>query len=350
MPPWHVHSRPNTAVLHCNFTVAGKLVRRSTRERDRTRADESAARLYLEAHRRARVPVPDGIEAPRLSAVCSLYLADLKRKIDRGELSRGPSYFYDQKKAMKRTAKRWASVDDVGPGWKTALADWHAEKKKYATLRQETVAVRAMLRWCVESKMLATMPVLTPPTAEEANAEAAERRPMTESERDAFLAALKQLDVRAYRIYAIAFYSGARRSDLSRMTLRQIDWKSGFVTLPPKLTKSRKRDQSLYLHPRAHEALRAHVDEMRLADLDAPVFGDIDLRHWFVRALEQAGILDRHGLTAHHVTRHTAATLIGEKGATLAELMAFGRWATPSMAARYMKVSQAQAKAAASRL
>ena len=48
----------------------------------------------------------------------------------------------------------------------------------------------------------------------------------------------------------------------------------------------------------------------------------------------------------HHV-RHTWATRLGEKGATLQQLMAAGGWKTQSQPLRYMKLQEAQAKEAA---
>ena len=56
----------------------------------------------------------------------------------------------------------------------------------------------------------------------------------------------------------------------------------------------------------------------------------------FGRACRAAGI-DGHGLTPHHVTRHTAATLAAEKpSATLAGLMAQGAWRSASIPEKYL--------------
>jgi len=56
----------------------------------------------------------------------------------------------------------------------------------------------------------------------------------------------------------------------------------------------------------------------------------------------------KHGevLSMHHV-RHTWATSLGAKGATLQQLMAAGGWKTQSQPLRYMKVQEQQAKEAA---
>jgi integrase len=51
-------------------------------------------------------------------------------------------------------------------------------------------------------------------------------------------------------------------------------------------------------------------------------------------------------LSMHHI-RHTWATELGKRGATLQQLMAAGGWKTQSQPLRYMKVQEAQAKEAA---
>lgn len=280
----------------------------------------------------------------------ALYLADLKARIERSELQRGPRYYSDQEAALSRVAQRWTVCADVAPGWKDALGAWHTEGASWRTLQVVTVAARAFLRWAWTAGHLPTKPTLEAPGAEQATIEAQERRPFTARERDRFLAAVRKADPQAHRLYVILFYTAARKSDLERLTLRQIDWRTGFVQLPPRKTKSKKREQVLYLHPKALAALRAEVRARKVVDPDALVFGPINMRKTFAVALDAAKIRDREGLVPHHVTRHTAATLAGEAGATLAELMAFGRWTTPQMAARYMKIRAAQAKKAAERL
>lgn len=280
----------------------------------------------------------------------ALYLADLRVRLERRELTRGPRYYVSQEAALSRMAQRFTVCADVEPGWKDALKDWHAEGTTWRTLQIVTVATRAFLRWAWQAGYLPARPVLEAPKTEDVVLEEEERRPFTAQERDRFLREVRKLDPAAWRIYVILFYTAARKSDLERLTLRQIDWRSGFVGLPPRQTKGRTREQVLYLPAKALAAMRAEVRARKVVDPAALVFGPFSLRRVFARALDAAGIKDRKGLVPHHVTRHTAATLAGEGGATLAELMALGRWTTPGMAARYMKVRAALAKKAADRL
>jgi len=90
-------------------------------------------------------------------------------------------------------------------------------------------------------------------------------------------------------------------------------------------------------------------------DPDHPIFGPFDFhQEWddekkggvFGRALTMAGI-DRHGLTPHHVTRHTAATLALENGVSILGAMAQGGWDSMQSMQRYTHPQLKHARAAA---
>lgn len=346
MPGPNVYRRADSAIYWCSFTLAGRSVRLSTGKRAESEASVEAARLYYEHHARARLPLPASSERPDLVTICDLYLDDLERRIAAREVVRHGKYLADATSILDRVTERWSDVAEVAPGWARACAEWHADVS-WRRLQVVTVFTRAMLRWATDAGHLDVMPELVAPHAEKVATEARERRPFTEQERDRFLRAVRKLDARAWRIYTVLFKTAARKSDLERMTLRQIDFRTGFVTLPARQTKSKARNQVLFLNAAALAAVRAEVRLAKVTDPGAPVFGEFDLTKVYRAALDAARIADRDGLTAHHVTRHTAATMAGASGATLAEMMAFGRWATPQMVVRYMKVSAAQAKAVA---
>jgi integrase len=336
-----------------NYTVAGEHIRLSTGQRDRGEAQEWALASFLEACRRARVAVPEErARAAPLATVAALYLADLDRRLKRGDVTRNTLYYRNQETPLRvRVVPRWAFAHQVtGKEWTRALADWHADGAGWSTLQRTTVATRALLRWAAEAGYIAEEPRLGAPSSESATVEAKERRPFTARERDAFLRAATKADPRMGRIYTVLFWTACRKSDLERLALRQVDLRRGYVRFPPRQTKSKKRDQEVWLHPRAAKAIRAELRERRTVDPAALVFGEFDFRHEFPRVLAAAGVKDASGLTAHHSTRHTTATLAADEGATLAELMALGRWSTPQMAARYMKVNAERSKGALKRL
>ncbi len=64
--------------------------------------------------------------------------------------------------------------------------------------------------------------------------------------------------------------------------------------------------------------------------------------------MERLG-LDEHGLTAHHLARHTAATIWAKGGASGPQLMAAGGWDTLEMVERYMEVDEEMAAEAVSK-
>lgn len=350
MPGPHLYQRKESEVWWWHARVDGKLVRRTTGQRDRAAALEAAAGAWLSECQRARVAVPAGTRV-RLSQLVAVHLGDLRDRLQRGELTRGPRYYSDQEGALRRLALRWQDASEIGPGWERALADWHAEGASWRRLQVVADAARKFVRWAAEAGHLPAAPALRAPSAEDVTVEARERRPFSAGERDRFLAAVAKDDARAARIYTVLFWSACRKSDLERLTWRQVDLREGWLRFPPRQTKSRKRDQVVALHPRAAKALRAELAAQgKVVDPAAPVFGRFSFRARFAGWCAAAGIRDMEGLVPHHVARHTTATLAGDAGATLAELMALGRWVTPQMAARYMRVNARASKRALDRL
>jgi integrase len=118
----------------------------------------------------------------------------------------------------------------------------------------------------------------------------------------------------------------------------------------------------------AISSIRAEIAEKYRGDepipLDEPLFGPFDfqaVRKWkdregnehqyedggvFARACRMAGI-DQHGLTPHHVTRHTAATLALANGTSILGAMAQGGWDSMLSMQRYTKPTLAHAREAA---
>ena len=120
------------------------------------------------------------------------------------------------------------------------------------------------------------------------------------------------------------------------------------------------------LTPRCAEAIREEVAQVQNIDPDRPIFGAFDfhqeaVRKWkdkdgnehqyedggvFARACRMAGI-DQHGLTPHHVTRHTAATIAMENGVSILGVMAQGGWDSMQSMQRYTHANLQHARQAA---
>lgn len=346
-----------------HFTVDGKLVRRATGERDRGKADVRAAAVYLEAHKRSGTAPPPGafdqLGDRQLAHVAGAYLDDVESRIESGELLRNESYHADAERDLRcHILLRFKRVEEITTAsWKAAASAWHAGGLKWRSIQRLTITARHVLRHASALGMLPVVPELRSPKREMVVAEEAPRRAMTEKERRKFLIEVKKISERAWRIYVVLFWSAMRRSDLRRLTLRQINWKTKFAEFPAPKTKSKKEGQAIWLHPRVVRALRAEIatkkklglDKKKLG-LDDPIFSrTFSVEKTGKKAMRAAG-LDMHGLTAHHVTRHTTATLAGDAGASLAELMALGRWSSPQMAMRYMHENAKRSKAALEKL
>jgi integrase len=361
MPGYHLYRRTNGSgkisdVWFVHFSVGGKLQRRSTGKRDRGEADVRAAALYLEAHRAARAPVVAGafdqLGDRELVHVSGAWLDSVEQGIKSGELVRNESYYNDADRDLRcHILPRFKRVADMTTAaWEDASRVWHAEGLKWRSVQRLTITARHVLRFACGLGLVPSVPELRSPRRELVIAEQAPRRAMTEKERDKFLTEVKKLSKRAWRIYTVLFWSAMRRSDLRRLTPRQINWKTKFVEFPPSKTKSRKEGQAIWLHPKVVRALKEEIASRKDLGLDSPIFSrTFSLEHTGKKAMLAAG-LDMHGLTAHHVTRHTAATLAGDAGASLAELMALGRWSSPQMAMRYMHENAKRSKAALEKL
>jgi integrase len=131
-------------------------------------------------------------------------------------------------------------------------------------------------------------------------------------------------------LFEFARETGLRRSELARLARRDInetERRADVVSSHARgLTKSGKR-RTVALTRRALEILAALPERK-----DGLVFGRIpDPRRAFAAATKAAG-LERVWL---HLMRHVGATETGRAGASLADLMGFGGWASIRMAQRY---------------
>lgn len=339
-----------------NFTIDGKLCRHATGERDRGKANVRAAAIYLEAHKQRHTAPPRGafdqLGDRQLAHVAGSYLDDVEGRLKSGELLRSESYHADAERDLRcHILLRFKRVEEITTAsWKAAASAWHAGGLKWRSIQRLTITARHVLRHASAMGMLPVVPELRSPKREMVVAEEAPRRAMTEKERRKFLIEVKKISERAWRIYVVLFWSAMRRSDLRRLTLRQINWKTKFAEFPAPKTKSKKEGQAIWLHPRVVRALRAEIATKKKLGLDDPIFSrTFSVEKTGKKAMKAAG-LDMHGLTAHHVTRHTTATLAGDAGASLAELMALGRWSSPQMAMRYMHENAKRSKAALEKL
>ncbi len=133
----------------------------------------------------------------------------------------------------------------------------------------------------------------------------------------------------AHRFYATLFFTLLRRGELFALSPWWIDWQKQTITIPRSDTKSGE-EETVPLHPRAAEAMKAQMAARGSIDPRKPIFGELDLRRAWKWALAKAGI-ERQGpggvLVTHHSTRHTGATMLSEGGDREA-LKKAGRWSS----------------------
>jgi integrase len=369
MAGYHLYKPTNgsgktSRFFSASFTVAGKLIRRATGERDRGRADVRAAALYLEAHQRARVPISapgfDQLGDRQLAQVAALFLDDLKSRIESNEFSRAESYYDDAERDLRcHILASFKRIDEITTKkWDEAAKAWHASGLKWRSVQRLTITARHVLRFASGLGVLPSVPEIRAPKREQVIAEQATRRSLSKTELTKFLAEVKKISPRAWRIYTVLFWSAMRRSDLRRLTLAQINWSTGYIDFPAGKTKSKKEGQQIWMHPKVVAALKAEIAALekgtkkkpgKKLERDQPLFPQFTVERTGKKAMIAAK-LDLKGLTAHHTTRHTTATLAGDAGASLAELMALGRWSSPQMAMRYMHENAKRSKAALEKL
>lgn len=343
--PFRLYRRKGSPYWWADFLAAGKRYRVSTGERERDAAESRAVVLWSETKARAGDESGIGaIEQPLRQLAARLH-AEAKQR------GRAVSFASGIEGDLRlHILPRWTSIAQITSfAWEQAMIDLHASGQSWRSVQRIGKHLRHLLRFACRVGALASEPVIHSPPRADIVAEQADRRAMTEDERDRFLAYLARRKLwRTHRCYVVMFYAALRRSTVARMTPRWVNWKTHTLTVPPLGTRSR-RQTILWLHPKARKAIRAEMDASAVTDPGRPIFGSFDHKGVFWRAIDGLGI-DRHGLTPNHVARHTAATLMGDARAGALELKAAGGWSTLETADRYTHSSAEASKRAFERL
>lgn len=352
--PFNVYPRKDHPNWWVNFRIAGKRIRldtgveRASGKLNEAEATRKGGALWLEECARAGVPAEPQGELSTLDLLERWVQSDLAVRA----LKRNRRYADQIETDIARhVVPRFPLVSQINRrSWDRAQGELHAGGLTLRSIQRVTVSLRLFLRYCEDLGAIAEEPKLRAPAGEDVAVEQRERSPLTRAERDRFLAALRRQDPRAGRIYTFLFYTLLRKSTVEKILPRWIDQRTGYIRFPPGAIKSKKKDRSLWLHPKARAAVREELAAKGAIDPLAPVFGPFDYREIFPAVLRAARIKTRPGLVPHHIARHTGATIAADDGATLVELMALGLWETASQAQRYMHVDAKQSRRAAERL
>lgn len=328
-------------VWHYRFTVKGHRVRGTTGERDRGRAESYLAARWYEEHQRARVPVAAGLGVGLdLRQLAGMWLAQLERHAD----ERNPQFVKRHRLDVRYLLGVFRLPGDATDAtWQTGMRKLHEEGLSWASLRHATVTLRGLLRFGASIGAIGAEPALRPPPNRLITKEAAPRRALSDTERDRVLKALRRISPRAARAWTAMAYSGLRRGELARLTLRDVDLRAGVIHV---LGKSGHRE-SVALHPEARKAILAEASGKARG---APVFGRFDIRKAWRKALARSRV-DAHGLTAHHSARHTFGTLVAQESrGDVPAVQAALRHRSLAMVQKYVHANAARARAAIRRL
>lgn len=313
-------------------TPEGHTVRQSTGCRDRGAAQTWLAGRELE-RARASAGIPVARSVP-LADACGEYLAEREPEwspkwwgtVEGFIRGRVIPHFGTERlvsSVAREDVARFRTGEIGRPGK-------HGSPVKPATVNRMMWALGAFGSWCLERKYHTTNPwaehdnlpedALPPPTVDEAQMEA-------------ILGAVEanpQVRFPWRALFAFAHETGLRKSELGRLAWTDVE-------------RGERRAWVVSSHARGHNKGRrlrsialslpalAILDSLP-ARTDGMVFGRIpDPRRAFARAAKAAK-LERVWL---HLMRHTAATRVGRAGASLADLMGFGGWASMRMAQRY---------------
>lgn len=348
---------------------------------DRGEASRKAAALYLAAitefaGRRAAIPssIAKDLELTDLAAD---YLAD-ERATYKGHDGRHHGRL--ETDIDRYILPRWTHVEQItSAAWLDARAALHKGNGGdlgWRSIGHLANTLRHFLRWARAKGAIATVPEIESPKSKDQRAEQAPRKAMNAKQRDRFLQALRGMkEFRAERIYRGLFFSLLRKGELAALTLRWVNFGTRIVTVPADHSKSGETEE-IHLHPDLARAIRGEMKARGKLTFDEPVFGKFDFHQAntpellggiFGRACLRAKlvklvpvkphgavpelVIDFDGLTAHHVTRHSSATIAaGKRGTTLEELMALGRWKDAQIPSRYLHPTVAAGRRASRRL
>jgi integrase len=363
--PWRVYKRADSQFWQVQW--GGRATHREaldvTTERTRAEAEGEAARRWVARGGQGKTTKASTSELANLALaeLIPLFIEHVEKTY------RGKDPQFASRKGtdlVEYVAPLWKSADEItANAWEEAMLKLH--HKKGGPLRWRSIAhvaqtLKAFLSWCQQKGVVAEVPKLGTPSTDEQRMDMSERRAFTEEEMEAFLWALAlQEEGRALRIYTVLFETWQRKSTIEAMTLRWVDFKRETITIPAKHFKTRK-EKIIDLTPRCAEAIKLEIEDWALTagakpDPDRTIFGRFNFHQsWnekkkggvFGRALTLAGI-DPHGLTPHHATRHTAATLAMENGVGVLGAMAQGGWDSMQSMQRYTHSSLKHARVAA---
>lgn len=243
----------------------------------------------------------------------------------------------------------WELIDDKLTAQAQKKSWSPASRYRYETTLSRFLDYAVKKRWVAYNVMA---------NQDRLNDAGARHRTYTDKEWKRLLAAADAQDSMLGMFLRLAWETGCRKAELQNLRWVDVEPLSHAelgAALSIRDTKNRE-DRTVYVSLATYRLLQAHEQQYRRPQSPL-VFpsrtrdGRYAVDDPFRQARKEASLDaadERFGevLSIHHI-RHTWATRLGERGATLAQLMAAGGWRTAAMAMRYMKRKDVQSAEAA---
>lgn len=336
---WKLRRRPGRP-WSVRFTLRGAAVELGTGEIDRDRAAARAAELYADAVRGARrQPRRAPARGAPLQEVASQWLSSVASTLDPETRSTYALY-------ADTHWRCWQTLEAITEASTAEYARTRLRFVQASTVRKELSALRGMLRWAVEKRLLAAAPLLPsiPKRALGTRHKQARKGPaveLTPAELRKLLAAIP-VRHRGYPTrarFVVQYETGLRPSAVEQLSVPE-HWRHGadVLQIPPELDKARD-GRPLPLSPRARQALTS------AASASGIIFGHRDCRGLVTTAAVRALGEERGRAFTAYYLRHNRITHWGEQSDNLAGIMYLAGHQHASTTSRYLKPSLRAARA-----
>lgn len=343
--------KPRNGIFYVHFFSGGRRFRLSTDTGDPDAAQTAAVEIWSKASRAGKLP-----RGQQDQLALELHVATWIEHLDHRAGEYGDGYAKRRRYDMGYLVG-WTSLSQITTAsWDLKMRELHA-KLGWRSLQHLANTLRHFLRWCEETIDGYKAPKILSPPSKLVRRTQSVRRAMTEEERDLFLATLLTMGVRsddkayalrAHRIYRVLFWSALRKGELEALCPSWVDDTEEIIRIPASDDKA-ARAEVVDLHPVVKAALTEERALHNPLALNSPLFGHFEFKELFRATITKAGI-SAEGLTPHHVTRHTCATLAAAAAPNLESIMAVGRWKSPQVAGRYLHPTLKAARAALRRM
>ena len=322
-----IRKHPQSGVWHIDITApSGERIRRSTRTRDKRKAQELHDKIKAELWRQEQLG-----DKPKhyFEEACVLLLRESKGQADYATKVRHVRYWRNQFAGRTICSLTTQMILDALPTHQSRR-DRRAQPLSRATQNRYLSTIRRMLSLAVEAGWIASAPTLR--ARRETNSRI---KWMTHEQAQLFLESLSLEWMR--HICAFALSTGCRQGEILSLSWQSIDIEQKVAWIHSDLSKSGKAravplsDDALNV---LHKRHGLHPEHVFTRVPQGPRIRHIDYRD-LNQAFKKAGAKD----FTFHDLRHTWASWHAQAGTPLFVLKELGGWQTLEMVKRYAHLS-----------